>query len=75
MRGVHPEVGQIKEAVASVTQDLADVRRNNIAQAVISEQVVEQISRIEEAADKMAEAGEHLAAEAGEPAGAGAARS
>ena len=76
LQEVHPEVGQIKEAVASVTQDLADVRRDNIAQAVISEQVVEQISRIEEAADKMAEAGEHLAAaEAGEPAGAGAARS
>lgn len=74
LREVHPEVGQIKEAVEIVSQDLADVRRDNIAQAVISEQVVEQIARIEEAADKVIEAGEHLAAEA-EPAGAGAARS
>ncbi len=75
LREVHPEVGQIKEAVETVTQDLADVRRDNIAQAVISEQVVEQISRIEEAADKVIEAGEHLAAETAEPAGAGGARS
>jgi archaellum component FlaC len=73
LREVHPEVGQIKEAMETVSQDLADVRRDNIAQAVISEQVVEQIARIEEVADKVIEAGEHLAAEADEPVGAGAA--
>jgi archaellum component FlaC len=48
LQEVHPEVGEIKDAVAQVTQDLADVRRDNITQAVIGEEVAEKITRAAE---------------------------
>ena len=48
LQEVHPEVAEIREAVSEVTQDLMDVRRDNVAQAVMAEEVVEKITRVEE---------------------------
>ena len=54
LKEVRPDIDQIRASVTEVTEDLVDVRRDNIAQAVVAEKVVEQVSRIEEVAQKVA---------------------
>jgi len=67
LKEVHPRVDQIRDVVHEVTQDLADVRRDNIAQAVMTEQVAEQVAKIEEVAEKMARVEEMVAEAAEDP--------
>lgn len=63
LKEVRPDIDQIRESVVEVSQDLIDVRRDNIAQAVVAEQVAEQVARIEEVAEKVAHVEELVASD------------
>ncbi len=54
LKEVRPNIDEIRDVVEGVTHDLTDVRRDNIAQAALSEQVAEQISKIDDVAEKVA---------------------
>ena len=54
LKEVRPDIDKIREGVAEVTSGLDDVRRDNVAQAEKTEQVVEQVNKIERAAEKIA---------------------
>lgn len=48
LREVHPEVGEIRETMEEVSQDLMDVRRDSVGQVLAAQEVFERINKLEE---------------------------